>query len=272
MVSVNTNDGAIAAVASLRRADAGFITASKRVESGFRVADAFDDASVFSVAQGVRAEVKSAVAIQSSLAQGENTARVALAGLRQISDLTSDIRAKILLLADGAASDSARVSLKSDAQALYERIGVVQSVASYNGRSQLDGSATSLTFIADSRGNTISVGTFNGAANYTALGTALNNITDTTTAVSALGALNSFEEDVSAASGSFAASQQQFEAQRNFIDSLVDASRKALGALIDTDVAETAVLRESAIVQKNLSLAAIALANNSTRRVVDILR
>lgn len=272
MVSVNTNAGAIVAVASLRRADVTFLGTSKKLESGFRVADAFDDASVFTVAQGVRANVKAAVAVQSSLAQGESVARVALSGLEQVSNLINEVRAKIIMLADGSATASARAALKSDAQSLMRQISEVQSAASFNGRSQLDASATTLSFVSDIEGRTITVGTYDGSANYTALNTAIGNITDVASALSALTQISPLEQGVQTAYASFGASVRQFESQRNFVEALVDASRKVLGVLVDTDVAEAAAMRESTLVQKSLSMAAIALANASTRRIVNILR
>jgi flagellin-like hook-associated protein FlgL len=48
--SINTNVGALLAQSSLRTANTKLDRASKLVETGYRVSDATDDASTFSVA------------------------------------------------------------------------------------------------------------------------------------------------------------------------------------------------------------------------------
>ncbi len=68
--SVNTNVGAYTALASLRITQTALDVASKQVQTGYRVADAADDASTFSVAQGIRANLQAYTAIQGSLASG----------------------------------------------------------------------------------------------------------------------------------------------------------------------------------------------------------
>ena len=56
--SINTNVGAMVALASLRTTQSALNVASKQVQTGYRVADAADDASTFSVAQGIRGNLQ----------------------------------------------------------------------------------------------------------------------------------------------------------------------------------------------------------------------
>jgi flagellin len=57
--SINTNPGSLTALASLRLTQRALATASKQMQTGYRVADAADDASSFSVAQGIRGNLQS---------------------------------------------------------------------------------------------------------------------------------------------------------------------------------------------------------------------
>ena len=57
--SINTNIGAMVALSSIRTTQAALNVASKQVQSGYRVSDAQDDASTFSVAQGIRGNLQS---------------------------------------------------------------------------------------------------------------------------------------------------------------------------------------------------------------------
>ena len=70
--SVNTNLGSMTALASLRRINADLLVANKQLQTGYRVADAADDASTFSVAQGLRGDLQAFSAVQNSLANGVN--------------------------------------------------------------------------------------------------------------------------------------------------------------------------------------------------------
>jgi flagellin len=57
-ISVNTNLGAVTALASLRATQANIAVSAKLVQTGYRVADAMDNASTFSVAQGIRGNLQ----------------------------------------------------------------------------------------------------------------------------------------------------------------------------------------------------------------------
>lgn len=272
MVSVNTNSGAIVAVSTLRSIDFRFVSFSKQIESGFRVADAFDDASTFAVAQGIRANIHASAAVQSSLSQAQGVVGVALSGLQVISDLTGEIKEKLILLADGSITSSARATLKADTQALYNQIFLAQNAASYNGRSQLTSGAVSLSFVADVTGETITVGTFNGQTEYTDLGTAIDNVVDSGTAQLAYAAIAPFEQRVAESNSSLAATGRRLGLQQEFVDELVQAAKRGLGVLVDSDISEAAAVRASIVAQRGLALAALDLANASARRIVNILR
>src|SRR3546814_12674180 len=88
--SVNTNVGALVALSSLRVTNSDLDKTSKRVQTGFRVADASDDAAVFAVAQGIRGNIKAYASVQSSLAAGEGLGQVTAAALTGISNLIGD--------------------------------------------------------------------------------------------------------------------------------------------------------------------------------------
>src|SRR3546814_16963297 len=91
--SVNTNVGALVALSSLRVTNSDLDQTSKKVQTGYRVADASDDAAVFAVAQGIRGNIKAYASVQSSLAAGEGLGQVTAAALSGISNLVGDIKA-----------------------------------------------------------------------------------------------------------------------------------------------------------------------------------
>ena len=81
--SINTNVAAMMANNSLRTAGAQLDRASKTVQTGYRVADASDDASTFSVAQGIRGNLQAYGAVQQSLTNGSGLGDVTGRGAHQ---------------------------------------------------------------------------------------------------------------------------------------------------------------------------------------------
>jgi flagellin len=93
--SINTNVGAYVALQSLNSVNLRLDTTQNRVATGLKVNSAVDDASSFSIAQGVRGNLKAFEAVSQGLANGRGVAAVTLAGATAISDLLGDIQKKI---------------------------------------------------------------------------------------------------------------------------------------------------------------------------------
>jgi len=272
MVSVNTISGAVTAVASLRSIEHHFVSASKTIESGFRVSDAFDDASIFAVAQGVRANIKASAAVQASLAQASGTLDVTLAGLNVISDVLDDLRSTLIKVATGTNKPEALDTLIGDAKQMYRQIALAEQGAAYNGHALLGATGADVSFVLDTDGSSLLVAAAGNSQEYTDLGTAIDNITDTATAQVALDATETFRQTVTDLTGSYAAQRRQVGLQRDFIDQLLQAAQKSLGVLVDGDVAAAQAIRASVVVQRKLSIEAVDLANTSVRRFVNLIR
>ena len=95
MTKIHTNSGALVAQATLRGITASLDKVSKQIQTGYKVADAKDDASTFAVAQGLRSNISSLGAVSQSLSGAVGLAEVGLAGATAVSNLFSDIKAKL---------------------------------------------------------------------------------------------------------------------------------------------------------------------------------
>lgn len=272
MSSINTNAGALNALASLRGIATQIGVNSKLMQTGFRVADAFDDSAVFAVAQGVRSGLKAHVAVQSSLQQGLGLVDVTLAAMRNISDTLVDLRSTLIKAADGSLTDAQRDTYKADAQRLHNQILLSTQGATYNGINQTLVGATDVQFVADISGRTITVGTFGINPEWADLGTAIDAIADSATATAAHNLVAPLEASTNATTAFFAATRRQFELQRGFNEDLVDAVKKGLGALVDADVAGASAVAQSLQVQQQLAISALSIANNSPNSLLTLFR
>ncbi len=274
--SVNTNVGAIIALSSLRTVNREVDAVSKKVQTGFRVADAQDDAAVFAVAQGIRGDIKAKASVQSSLAGGEGLAQVTSAALKGISDAIGDVRAKLALLGSGSISDEQRAIYQEDVTQLVATMTSYTTQANFNGKNLLSNTqaGADASFVADTAGATLTltftdieaeIATFDGAAT---IGSA-DPAGDFATANTALTAL---ETAVNNAMASVAAEGRALSLQKNFTDDLVDAAKKGLGALVDADVAAESANLQALQVRQQLNIQALSIANQQPNTLLSLFR
>lgn len=272
MTSINTHYGAMSAIAALRITDAQIDMTSKQLETGFRVADAFDDASVFAVAQGIRTNFRAHAAAHSSMQQGVSLIDVTVAAINGVLQLADNMRSTLIKASDGSLSDAQRSIYRSDGQQLAQQMTVIVNQGSFQGRNQLLSSSTTATFIADFAGNSFTVPVFDMSAERDALSSAIDAITDATTASAAYNLIEPLTSASTAAIADFAIVRRQLTLQMNFNESLVDAMRFGVGALVDSDISANDAVLASLAVQKQLSIAALSLSSNRQAALTQLYR
>lgn len=270
MTSINTNYGAMTALSALRTTDRQIESTSRQLETGYRVADPFDDASVFAVAQGIRSNFKAHTAVQSSLQQGLGLIDVSIAALNGLMQLAESLRSTLIKAADGSLLNTQRDIYRGDSQALFEQISDVIGQGSYNGRNQLLASSAAVQFVADVAGRTYTVPTFSLGTAYTDLGTAIDAIVDAATATTAYGLVDPLTTNAQASIADFATVRKQMTLQMGFNESVLDAMKIGLGALVDSDISANDARLASLAVQKQLSAAALSISNNRQATLVSL--
>lgn len=272
MTSINTHYTAMSAMAALRVTDAAIDKTSKQLETGYRVADAFDDASVFAVAQGIRTNFRAHAAALSSMQQGVSLIDVTVAAINGVLQLADNMRSTLIKASDGSLADAQRAIYRRDGQQLAQQMTDLVNQGSYQGRNQLLPSSTTATFIADFAGNSFTVPVFDMSAEHSALSGAIDAITDATTATAAYNLIDPLTTASTAAIADFAIVRRQLTTQMDFSESVVDAMRFGLGALVDSDISANDAMLASLAVQKQLSVAALSLSSNRQATIVQLYR
>lgn len=272
--SVNTNVGALIALSSLRTVNKEVDITSKRVQTGYRVADAQDDAAVFAVAQGIRGDIKAKASVQSSLAGGEGLAQVTNAALKGISDVIGDIRAKLALLGSGSISDDQRAIYNADVTQLVATMTSYTTQANFNGKNLIATTGADASFVADTAGATLSLTAADIETEITTFGAAaeITNADPATEFGTANTALTALETAVNNAMASVAAEGRALTLQKSFTDDLVDAAKKGLGALVDADVAAESANLQSLQVRQQLNIQALSIANQQPNTLLSLFR
>ena len=275
MTTIHTNPGAMVAQATLRNVTTQLDVISKQVQTGFRVADAKDDASTFAVAQGLRGDIKSLGAVQQSLSTGVGLTEVALAGATAVSNLFEDLKSKLTQLADTSISASQRLTYAADVKALADQTKSLISQAKFNGTNLLNNTNV-ISFIADTAGSTISVtgvNMFTTASIFAAsVGGAVSATLARTMLNSSSATLNNFVTATNGALSGIAANLRSIESQSSFTKSISDAVEKGLGALVDADLAKASSKLQALQAQQQLATQAITIANQAPSVLLSLFK
>ncbi len=260
--SVNTNTAAIVALQSLNRTNAELLGVQKRVSTGFRISDAKEDGAAFSIAQGLRGDLKGYEAIKEQLSKAKGTMAVANDVARSISDTLASVRAVIVKLADDNTTGTQRTQYEGDYAALKTEISNFIANASFNGANLLN-TTTDLAVISTLTGTSMTLNAF-------ALGTDVsNNLTAATSAtlaralLTATGGLSVATSNIGTAMSSLGADTRALDNQITFIGVLRDATEEGVGAIVDADLAKESARLQSLQVRQQLGTQTLNIANQS---------
>lgn len=143
--SVNTNVSAMAALRTLSTTQSALNSTQRQIETGLKIAEAKDDPSTFTIAQGMRGDVGSLKAIQEGLSFGQATVNMAEAGALQISNTIIDLNKKVTQSFNEGLDVTV---LQEEADALVEQITSIVNTTVFNGVNLIDGSGTDLEVLS----------------------------------------------------------------------------------------------------------------------------
>ncbi|MBI3506912.1 MAG: flagellin [Proteobacteria bacterium] len=266
---MNTNTSALAALASLRKINSDLSVANKQIQTGYRVADAYDDASTFSVAQGLRGNLQAYAAVQASLANGVGVGSVTQAALTGISDIVGNLEAKVTQLADGSISAAQRAIYTVDYNSLTSQITNFISQANYNGTNLLSAGSSSKTFLSDVSANTLSL---SSQSSVDAAFTTFNqsSVSSASAATLALTSLTTFQSAVATSLGQNASESRGLSLQSTFTNTISDSITIGIGALVDADIGKASAAVQALQVRQQLAIQSLAIANQQPSRLLGL--
>ena len=269
--SINTNIGASVALQNLNQVNTRLDKVQNRVSTGLKVNSAVDDASSFSIAQGVRGNLKAYEAVSQGLANGRGVAAVTLAGATAISDLLGDVQKKITEGQNAGNSTEQQNILNSDFNNLVSQINTFITNATYNGRNLLSNASTSLNVIANVDGSTLTIRA-NSSFSVTSTDLGAQQISSTVAATKALSALFLATASINQVLGNLGADTRSLNFQDDFVTKLTDATTEGLGAIVDADLAKESSRLQALQVQQQLSISTLNIANNNPRGLLNLFQ
>ena len=271
--SINTNPGVFVALRTLNSVNRDLDVSQNRVSTGLKVSGALDDASNFSIAQGIRGELKAIGAVTQGLNNAKGIGKVAIAGVTAVSDLLQNVRTKLTELSNEGITTAQRSILSDDFNQLLSQAANFIDNATFNGVNLLDTAAisTNINTLSNLAGGTLSltaqdlrttVVTLAGAAPADA--SAAQNVLANQYA--------NLESVVNSALGSLGAEVRALDLQTSFLEQISDATEEGLGNIVDADLARESARLTALQVQQQLAIQTLGIANQRPQSILGLFR
>ncbi len=274
-ISIHTNASAMTALQNLNNTNKNLESVQDRISTGLQVKSAKDNASVYAIAQGQRADLNSLSAVRDSLNRASSIADVSLAAGETVSDLLNELREKVVAGMEQSIDTASRNAINADFQSILRQIAQIVDNATFNGANLLNGAQTAdIQFIADADATsniTLSMRDMSLGGGIITL-TLGNNLLSASNATSALGLLDSTIRDVNANLGALGSQAKQIEGHMTFIAKLSDSIQAGVGNLVDADLAKESLMLQALQVQQQLGTQALSIANQAPQSILSLFR
>tara|TARA_X000000950_G_scaffold283631_1_gene384887 strand:- start:173 stop:1021 length:849 start_codon:yes stop_codon:yes gene_type:complete len=282
MSSILTNNGAMVALQTLKSVNDDLNTTQTSISTGKEVGTAKDNSAVWAISKTMESDVAGFEAIEEGLAVGEATVAVASAGAEQIVEKLTEMK-ELIVSAQSENVDHAKI--QTDIDSKVEQIEAIISAAQFNGAnllaSDIDGSgATSMGVLAsldrEGAGGTvtaveISIDTVDFESSLD-LASDLTSISDTDTAASALGEIETFLQTAIEGAAALGASAARLEDQSEFVGNLVDAMTQGVSTMTDTNMEEASARLSALQTQQDLAVQSLTIANEAPGSLLQLFR
>ncbi len=304
MTSIVTNSSAMTALQSLTQTMKNLETTQSRISTGFRVANAVDNAAYWSIATTMRSDHSALSTVKDALNLGASTIDVAYTGLKSAIDVTSQIKSKLTAAAQPGID---RTKIQAEVTQLQKQLQSISQSAVFSGQNWLSvdsgavgfnatksivasyqhdaAGAVSITTIDldisgiklfDANGSIGILDTVDGGTSASVFSLDISILTDSP---ADLTMLNDMTKQVDAAIASMTSAGSDLGSvkarvglQQSFVTSLMASIDKGIGALIDADMNEESTRLQALQVQQQLGVQALSIANQSSQSILSLFR
>lgn len=274
-ISVHTNKSALVALQNLNKTNDELSDVQNKINTGLAIANAKDNASVWAIAQGQRADIGALSAVKMSLDRAQSISEVSMSAGESISDLLVQMKEKVVAAQDPSLDVQSRNALDADFKSLLRQVSQVAQNASFDGADILDGTTPSIRFLANADANayiTLSGQDMSLGTGGIIIMPATSSITTVTLAQTALSDLTASIANVNQALGNLGAQAKQIENHNKFVSKLSDVLQAGVGNLVDADVAKESAHLQALQVQQQLGAQALSIANQAPQIILSLFK
>ena len=269
--SIQTNNSSLIALTNFEKASAELDDVSKVISTGLNISSSEDDSSNFSIAQGIRGEVKSIDAVIRGINNAKGIAKVAISGATAVSNLLQYIRQKVTEGVNPANTAAQQVLMQNDYASLLQQMRQFMENSEFNGVNILIetnvpfntivGDVNDVEVLSDLQGRSITLEGQRLDLSYALL--LQENISTPANASQTLTILLQEERRIYNALASLGSNFRALEQQTKYLEILKDASETGLGNIVDADMAGVSAKLTSSQVRKELAAQTLSVANQN---------
>lgn len=274
-LSVHTNTAAMIALQNLNKTNDEMEMTQSRINTGLKIGGAKDNAAIYAVAQGMRADIRALDAVQSGLERATTIGDVALAAGEAISDLLVQMREKAVAAMDPSLDTFSRAAYDSDFKSLLDQIQVIIENAEFDGANLINGSITNgIEFLADADATrTVTLKsqdmTFGGTIMTLASTASLGTVTFATAVATTI---QTSLDNVNQALANLGSDTKKLEAHGTFVGKLMDSLNQGVGDLVDADLAVESAKLQALQVKQQLGVQALSIANGAPQIILSLFQ
>jgi len=311
MSSINTNVAAMTALQTLTQTNKDLTQTQGHISTGFRVADASDNAAYWSIATTMRSDNAALSTVQDALGLGAATVDVAYTGINSAIKVVDQIKSKLVAARQPGVD---RNKIQSEIKELQAQLRGIADSATFSGENWLSvdsGAATynpTKTIVASfSRtAGAVAIGTItvdvdgtklfdandqsgildtqstttNGGVTYSVAGSTdavdISALTDSNNDLQDLeGIISVVDGTISSMTDSataLGAAKARIGIQQDFVKSLMDAISRGVGQLVDADMNEESTKLQALQVKQQLGVQSLSIANSSSQQILSLFR
>lgn len=272
--SINTNVGAMAAIATFNAINAEMAEVQMRIATGKKVNSVKDNPAIWAIAQNQRSEIRGLDSVVGSLQRGMSVVDVAVSAAESISDLLNEMKTLAVSAADYPATDPARTAINENYLALRKQIDTAVLGASFGGLNLLagGGSTDKIRALANtSATSSIDVDHVDLSTGGSLLAGLPADLMGsyTTTSVSDIAAATS---SVNNAISRLGTGSKRLESHLKFVNKQQDVLEAAVGNLVDADLAKESARWQALQVRQQLSIMAMQIANKAPTYLLQLFQ
>ncbi len=289
-VSVNTNAGAMIALQTLKKTDEGLAATQKRISTGLRVADTYDDGAAYAVSSAMRCNIGVLGAVNERLSYAKGVIDVTVKAGEAFTGRMQQLGDVLVRLGDDNLTGEARGNYEAQFDSLMQEAIDFTKYANFYGTNIMGSTTTSpptgsgsRTVLADATGNSVVIPAYPLEDDtYTlsfddpapAPGEPLASAVGNTTAESARELLSTQYTDVikslATAMNSWGNISRHVDNQLDFNSAMIDANTTGLGATIDADMAKESAALQSLQVKEQLGMQSLSMTTQGPKSILDL--
>jgi len=270
---INSNLSALNAQRGLASVSGRLERNFQRLSTGLRITSAADDAAGLGISERLRAQIASLSQAQRNANDGISLTQTAEGSLNEVSNILIRMRELATAAANGTVSDSDKATLNSEFSDLIDEVDRIAQSSDFNNVKLLDGSTAAITFQVGAgvtANDTIAVSLTSSLGSD--LGITSLDISSAGSSTTAITAIDSAIDSVSATRGRLGAAQNRLQSTIANLGVSIESLSAANSRICDVDVvAETADLTRNSILQQ-AAISVLSQANLQPQTALRLLQ